>query len=48
MQEKEDESTVASRELTRKLKLRKRWKKERNKLSCRGEKYVEMEKKLKK
>jgi len=41
MQKKETESTVASRELTRRCKLRNRWKKEGTKLSRRGEKYME-------
>jgi hypothetical protein len=40
MQKKEAESTVASKELTRRWKLRNGWKKEGTKLSCRGEKYV--------
>jgi hypothetical protein len=42
MQKKEAESTVTSRELARRWKLRNRWKKDGAKLSCRGEKYTDM------
>jgi len=42
MQKKEAESTVASRALTRRWKLRNRCKKEGTKLSGRGEEYMEM------
>jgi hypothetical protein len=42
MQKKEAESIVASRELTRRWKLRNRWNMEGTKLSRRGEKYMEI------